>query len=96
MRGGPAGFNTTVIEALNAFKNSVFFQSLGLTAYLILPGPEKDSYVAILQASNVTANTTVMAIVDNGVGQTNRDSIHYVVFQLAYSFGLHLIEETCW
>ena len=56
-----------------------FFQSIGLSAYPILPGSEKDSYVAILQASNVTANTTVLAIVDNGVGQTNRDSMHNAV-----------------
>ena len=72
-------------------KIQFFLQSLGLNAYPILPGPEKDSYVAILQASNVTANTSVMAIVDNGVGQTNRDSVHYVGFNaLAYNFGLHL------
>ena len=80
MRSGPTGCNTTVAEVLNAVNKFHFFQSLGLSAYPILPGPEKDSYVAILQASNVTANTSVMAIVDNGVGQTNRDSVHYVVF----------------
>ena len=45
----------------------------GFVAYPVLPGGSgKDSYVSILQASNVTANTTVTAIVDNGVGQTNR------------------------
>ena len=50
-------------------------QTNGFSTSPVVPGSEKDSYISILQAINVTSNTTVTAIVDNGVGQTNRDSI---------------------
>ena len=54
-------------------------QTHRFSAYPVLPGSGKDSYVSTLQVINVTANTTVTAIVDNGVGQTNRDSINNAV-----------------
>ena len=75
----------SLMKLKNCHNFWVFFkQTHGFSAYPVLPGSGKDSYVSILQVINVTANTTVTAIVDNGVGQMNRDLINKAICQFTF------------